>query len=156
MEKNNLNNIKPFLLKDINNENCTTNNKKIKYINLIEKYKGKNKPPNNLMKTASGGFNNKTKKMKGHYSMKNIIHKPHNLRVSSSISSYHGYVPGNSNIPNNKKIMSKIDVQGAKRPISNSIRMQNMSNNFQEKRKKPKTASSKLDGSQSQNDLSNN
>ena len=62
----------------------------------------------------------------------------------------------NSNIPNNKKIMSKIDVQGAKRPISNSIRMQNMSNNFQEKRKKPKTASSKLDGSQSQNDLSNN
>jgi RNA polymerase II subunit A small phosphatase-like protein len=101
MEKNNLNNIKPFLLKDINNENCTTNNKKIKYINLIEKYKGKNKPPNNLMKTASGGFNNKTKKMKGHYSMKNIIHKPHNLRVSSSISSYHGYVPGNSNIPNN-------------------------------------------------------
>ncbi len=53
------------------------------------------------MKTASGGFNNKTKKMKGHYSMKNIIHKPHNLRVSSSISSYHGYVPGNSNIPNN-------------------------------------------------------
>ena len=101
MEKNNLNNIKPFLLKDINNENCSTNNKKIKYINLIEKYKGKNKPPNNLMKTASGGFNNKTKKMKGHYSMKNIIHKPHNLRVSSSISSYHGYVPGNSNIPNN-------------------------------------------------------
>ena len=101
MEKNNLNNIKPFLLKDINNENCTTNNKKIKYINLIEKYKGKNKPPNSLMKTASGGFNNKTKKMKGHYSMKNIIHKPHNLRVSSSISSYHGYVPGNSNIPNN-------------------------------------------------------
>ena len=99
-EKTNLNNIKPFLLKDLNNENCTTNNKKIKYINLIEKYKGKNKPPNSLMKTASSGFNKQNKKMKGHYSMKNIIHKPHNLRVSSSISSYHGYVPGN-NINNN-------------------------------------------------------
>ena len=26
--------------------------------------------------------------------MKNNIHKPHNLRVSSSINSYQGYLPG--------------------------------------------------------------
>ena len=42
--------------------------------------------------------NNNPKQMKNNYSMKNIsINKPYNLRVSSSISSYHGYNPGNSN-----------------------------------------------------------
>ena len=62
----------------------------------------------------------------------------------------------NYNINNKKKVMSKIDVHGQRRPTSNSIRMQNLSNNFQEKRKKLKTVNNKLDGSQSQNDLSNN
>ena len=101
----NLNNIKPFLLKDINNVKTNTN-KKIKYINLLEKFKGKNKPTNTLIKKVNSGINI-NKKMKGNYSMKNIIHKPHNLRVSSSINSYHGYLPGN-NANNNIKEKSGI------------------------------------------------
>ena len=40
----------------------------------------------------------------------------------------------NYNINNKKKVMSKIDVHGQRRPTSNSIRMQNSSNNFQEKK----------------------
>ena len=91
-EKTNLNNIKPFLLKDIISEK-TKNNKKIKYVNLLDKFKGKNKPQNSSIKNTIKGINI-NKKMKGNYSMKNIIHKPHNLRVSSSINSYQGYLPG--------------------------------------------------------------
>ena len=91
-EKTNLNNIKPFLLKDIISEK-TNNNKKIKYVNLLDKFKGKNKPQNSSIKNTIKGINI-NKKMKGNYSMKNIIHKPHNLRVSSSINSYQGYLPG--------------------------------------------------------------
>ena len=91
-EKTNLNNIKPFLLKDIISEK-TNNNKKIKYVNLLDKFKGKNKPQNSSIKSTIKGINI-NKKMKGNYSMKNIIHKPHNLRVSSSINSYQGYLPG--------------------------------------------------------------
>ena len=91
-EKTNLNNIKPFLLKDIISEK-TNNNKKIKYVNLLDKFKGKNKPQNSSIKNSIKGINI-NKKMKGNYSMKNIIHKPHNLRVSSSINSYQGYLPG--------------------------------------------------------------
>ena len=101
----NLNNIKPFLLKDINNVKTNTN-KKIKYINLLEKFKGKNKPMNSLIKNVNSGINT-NQKIKGNYSMKNITHKPHNLRVSSSISSYHGYLPGN-NTNNNIKEKSGI------------------------------------------------
>ena len=91
-EKTNLNNIKPFLLKDIISEK-TNNNKKIKYVNLLDKFKGKNKPQNSSIKNTIKGINI-NKKMKGNYSMKNIIHKSHNLRVSSSINSYQGYLPG--------------------------------------------------------------
>ena len=91
-EKTNLNNIKPFLLKDIISEK-TNNNKKIKYVNLLDKFKGKNKPQNSSIKNTIKGINI-NKKMKGNYSMKNITHKPHNLRVSSSINSYQGYLPG--------------------------------------------------------------
>ena len=91
-EKTSLNNIKPFLLKDIISEK-TNNNKKIKYVNLLDKFKGKNKPQNSSIKNTIKGINI-NKKMKGNYSMKNIIHKPHNLRVSSSINSYQGYLPG--------------------------------------------------------------
>ena len=91
-EKTNLNNIKPFLLKDIISEK-TNNSKKIKYVNLLDKFKGKNKPQNSSIKNTIKGINI-NKKMKGNYSMKNIIHKPHNLRVSSSINSYQGYLPG--------------------------------------------------------------
>ena len=101
-EKTNLNNIKPFLLKDITNEKCNTN-KKIKYINLLEKFKGKNKATNSLIKNANNVFMNNNKKMKGNYSMKNIIRKPHNLRVSSSINSYHSFMPGNKTNNNLKE-----------------------------------------------------
>jgi Dullard-like phosphatase family protein len=93
-EKTNLNNIKPVLIKDLPNEKSVTN-KKIKYINLLEKFKGNNKITNSLVNNV-GIFN--AKKMKNNYSMKNInVNKPYNLRVSSSISNYHGYAPNNNN-----------------------------------------------------------
>ena len=80
MEKTNMNNIKPFLLKDMAGEKTATN-KKIKYVNLLEKFKGNNKNINPLMKTATNGFiNNINKKIRGNYSMKNIINKPSNIR----------------------------------------------------------------------------
>ena len=100
-EKTNMNNIKPFLLKDIVSEKTATN-KKIKYVNLLEKFKGSNKNINPLMKTANNGFNI-NKKIRGNYSMKNIINKPNNIRVSSSINSYQGYIPGN-NLKTKEKI----------------------------------------------------
>ena len=100
-EKTNMNNIKPFLLKDMVSEKTATN-KKIKYVNLLEKFKGSNKNINPLMKTANNGFNI-NKKIRGNYSMKNIINKPNNIRVSSSINSYQGYIPGN-----NLKVKEKI------------------------------------------------
>ena len=108
-DKTNLNNIKPFLLKDMINEKSSTN-KKIKYINLLDKFKANNKNnPNTLMKTATNGFNI-NKKIKGNYSMKNIIHKPNNIRVASSINSYQGFIPGNINKPKekNRKKMNKL------------------------------------------------
>ena len=85
-QKENINNIR---LKEIPNEKGT--NKKIKYINLLDKYKRNNK--------ASDSFvtNINNKKLKTNYSMKNMkVNKPYNLRVSSSISCFHGYTPGNS------------------------------------------------------------
>ena len=101
-EKTNMNNIKPFLLKDMAGEKTATN-KKIKYVNLLDKFKGNNKNINHLMKTATNGFiNNINKKIRGNYSMKNIINKPSNIRVSSSINSYQGYAPGNFNKPKEK------------------------------------------------------
>ena len=101
-EKTNMNNIKPFLLKDMAGEKTATN-KKIKYVNLLDKFKGNNKNINPLMKTATNGFiNNINKKIRGNYSMKNIINKPSNIRVSSSINSYQGYAPGNYNKPKEK------------------------------------------------------
>ncbi len=93
-EKVNLNNIKPVLLKDLPNEKSVTN-KKIKYINLLGKFKGNNKVTNSILNNV--GKNN-SKKMKNNYSMKNMnINKPYNLRVSSSISNYHGFGPVNNN-----------------------------------------------------------
>ena len=93
-EKINLNNIKPVLIKDLPNEKSVTN-KKIKYINLLEKFKGNNKVTNSLVNNT-GMYN--AKKMKNNYSMKNInVFKPYNLRVSSSISNYNGYAPSNNN-----------------------------------------------------------
>ena len=70
-EKTNLNNIKPFLLKDIISEK-TNNNKKIKYVNLLDKFKGKNKPQNSSIKNTIKGINI-NKKMKGNYSINPII-----------------------------------------------------------------------------------
>ncbi len=93
-KKVNLNNIKPVLLKDLPNEKSVTN-KKIKYINLLGKFKGNNKVTNSILNNV--GKNN-SKKMKNNYSMKNMnINKPYNLRVSSSISNYHGFGPVNNN-----------------------------------------------------------
>ena len=90
----NLNNIKPVLLKDLPNDGSTTN-KKTKYINLLEKFKGYN---NNKVNNNISSNNNNHKKMKNNYSMKNMnVTKPYNLRVSSSISSYHGYSLGGAN-----------------------------------------------------------
>ena len=92
-EKKILNNIKPVLLKNLQNEKTTTN-RKIKYINLLEKFKG-NKKGNSLINNA---HNHNQKKMKNNYSMKNMnVNKPYNLRVSSSISNYHGYELANNN-----------------------------------------------------------
>ena len=86
-EKDNRNNIR---LKEIPNEKGTTN-KKIKYINLLDKYKRNSKASDSLI----AHINNK--KLKANYSMKNMkVNKPYNLRVSSSISCFHGYTPGNS------------------------------------------------------------
>ena len=103
-EKKNLNNLKPYLLKDLMNEK-TSSNKNIKYINLLDKFKGKNKMSNNLTKTASNGFINcNNKKIKGNYSMKNITNKPNKLKVTSSINNYQGYVPGNNNNKGKEKI----------------------------------------------------
>ncbi len=103
-EKKNLNNLKPYLLKDLMNEK-TSSNKNIKYINLLDKFKGKNKMSNNLTKTASNGFiNYNNKKIKGNYSMKNITNKPNKLKVTSSINNYQGYVPGNNNNKGKEKI----------------------------------------------------
>ena len=93
-DKANINNLKPVLLKETQNDQSTTS-KKVKYINLLEKYKGNHKISNSLI---NNNFNNNTKKMKNNYSMKNMnVHKPYNLRVSSSISSYQGFIPGNNN-----------------------------------------------------------
>ena len=93
-EKGNLKNKKPVLLKDLPNEKSVTN-KKIKYINLLGKFKGNNKVTNSILNNV--GKNN-SKKMKNNYSMKNMnINKPYNLRVSSSISNYHGFGPVNNN-----------------------------------------------------------
>ena len=91
VEKNNLNQI---LLKDTPNERNNAN-KKFKYINLLEKYKGNNKVTMSLINSQN---NPNKKKLKNNYSMKNMnSNKPSNLRVSSSISSYHGYGLGNKN-----------------------------------------------------------
>ena len=93
-DKNSLNNIRPVLLKDLPNDKSTTN-KKVKCINLLGKFKGNNKITNSIINNAN---NYNSKKMKNNYSMKNMdIHKPYNLRVSFSISSYHGYGIGNNN-----------------------------------------------------------
>ena len=108
-EKTNLNNIKPFLLKDLTKDK-SNGNKKIKYINLLEKFKGKNKQINPYLKNSNNRIN-ANKKMKNYYSMKNINHKPHNIRVSSSISNYNGYLSGNTtnnNIKEKKSIYNKV------------------------------------------------
>ena len=95
VEKGNSNNIRPVLLKNLNNEKGIKK-KKIKYINLLEKFKGNNKVTNSLI---NNGTNYNKKKMKSNYSMKNMnINKPYSLRVSSSISNYHGYGPGNNKL----------------------------------------------------------
>ena len=86
-QKENINNIR---LKEIQSEKGPTN-KKIKYINLLDKYKRNNKPSDSLITNINN------KKLKTNYSMKNMkVNKPYNLRVSSSISCFHGYIPGNS------------------------------------------------------------
>jgi hypothetical protein len=95
IKRKNLNNIKPVLLKDINEEKTTTN-KKLKYINLLEKLKTNNKVTKSLNNINNNKKNNhRTKKVKPTSSMKLFNNKPYNLRVSSSISNYHGSVPGN-------------------------------------------------------------
>ncbi len=99
-----MNNIKPFVLKDLTTEKSNTN-KKIKYINLLEKFKGKNKSGNSVLKNAINNYNNNKKKIEANNSMKNIKRKPHNLRVSSSISSYNGCLPANKS---NNNIKEKI------------------------------------------------
>ena len=103
-KKEKTNNIKSFLSNDINNDKNTMN-KNIKYINLLDKFKENNKLTNSLINKVNKVSKNNPKKMKNNYSMKNIsVNKPYNLRVSSSISSYHGYTPGNSNNMVKKKM----------------------------------------------------
>ena len=96
-KKEKANNIKSFLSNDMKNDKNTMN-KNIKYINLLDKFKENNKVTNSLINKVNKVSKNNPKKMKNNYSMKNIsVNKPYNLRVSSSISSFHGYTPGNSN-----------------------------------------------------------
>ena len=135
MEKTNMNNIKPFLLKDMAGEKTATN-KKIKYVNLLEKFKGNNKNINPLMKTATNGFiNNINKKIRGNYSMKNIINKPSNIRVSSSINSYQGYAPGNNNKPKEKIGTSYCKVTKSK--STDNFFIYNTSKNYPKTPKEP-------------------
>ena len=135
MEKTNMNNIKPFLLKDMAGEKTATN-KKIKYVNLLEKFKGNNKNINPLMKTATNGFiNNINKKIRGNYSMKNIINKPSNIRVSSSINSYQGYAPGNTNKPKEKIGTSYCKVTKSK--STDNFFIYNTSKNYPKTPKEP-------------------
>ena len=61
----------------------------------------------------------------------------------------------NSNMIN-KQIINKLEAQGTKKPHINNIRIQSMSNNIQPNKKRLNTGNKKLDGSQSQNELSNN
>ena len=62
MDKN-LNNIKPVLLRDIQNDGSITTNKKTKYINLLEKFKGynniNNKGNNNINNNNNNNNNQK-------------------------------------------------------------------------------------------------
>ena len=96
-KKEKTNNIKSFLSNDIKNDKITKN-KNIKYINLLDKFKENNRITNSLINKVNKVSNNNPKKMKNNYSMKNIsVNKPYNLRVSSSISSYHGHTSGNNN-----------------------------------------------------------
>ena len=96
-KKEKTNNIKSFLSNDIKNDKITMN-KNIKYINLLDKFKENNRITNSLINKVNKVSNNNPKKMKNNYSMKNIsVNKPYNLRVSSSISSYHGHTSGNNN-----------------------------------------------------------
>ena len=135
MEKTNMNNIKPFLLKDMAGEKTATN-KKIKYVNLLEKFKGNNKNINPLMKTATNGFiNNINKKIRGNYSMKNIINKPSNIRVSSSINSYQGYAPGSNNKPKEKIGTSYCKVTKSK--STDNFFIYNTSKNYPKTPKEP-------------------
>ena len=137
IEKTNMNNIKPFLLKDMAGEKTATN-KKIKYVNLLEKFKGNNKNINPLMKTATNGFiNNINKKIRGNYSMKNIINKPSNIRVSSSINSYQGYAPGNNNNNKPKEKIGTSYCKVTKSKSTDNFFVYNTSKNYPKTPKEP-------------------
>ena len=129
-DKKNLNNIQPFLLKDLMDGKSSTN-KNIKYINLLDKFKGKNKNTNNLMKTTSGGFNNvNNKKIKGNYSMKNISNRPNKLKVTSSINNYQGYIPGNSKNYKGKEKMGNSYYKVTKSKSTDNFFVYNTSKNI--------------------------
>ena len=128
-EKKNLNNLKPFLLKDVINEKSSSN-KNNKYINLLDKFKGKNKVSNNLMKTASNGFNHTNKKIKGNYSMKNISNKPNKLKVTSSINNYQGFVPGNNNNIKGKEKIGNSYYKVTKSKSTDNFFVYNTSKNY--------------------------
>ena len=128
-EKTNLNNIKPFVLKDLTTEKNNTN-KKIKYINLLEKFKGKNKSGNSVLKNAMNNYNNNKKKIEGNNSMKNIKRKPHNLRVSSSISSYNGCLPANKSNNNIKEKIGTSYYKVTKSKSSENFLVYNANKNY--------------------------
>ena len=129
-DKKNLNNIQPFLLKDLMDGKSSTN-KNIKYINLLDKFKGKNKNTNNLMKTTSGGFNNvNNKKIKGNYSMKNISNRPNKLKVTSSINNYQGYIPGNNKNYKGKEKMGNSYYKVTKSKSTDNFFVYNTSKNI--------------------------
>ena len=129
-EKTNLNNIKPFVLKDLTIEKNNTN-KKIKYINLLEKFKGKNKSGNSVLKNAMNNYNNNKKKIEGNNSMKNIKRKPHNLRVSSSsISSYNGCLPANKSNNNIKEKIGTSYYKVTKSKSSENFLVYNANKNY--------------------------
>ena len=60
----------------------------------------------------------------------------------------------NSNLLN-KKIVNKMDIKSTRKIASSNIGIQNTGNNLQVRRKRVNTGNYKLDGSQSQNELSN-
>ena len=75
-------------------------------------------------------YNNNKKKIEGNNSMKNIKRKPHNLRVSSSISSYNGCLPANKSNNNIKEKIGTSYYKVTKSKSSENFLVYNTNKNY--------------------------